>query len=87
MSGGETDFLTQVPTVSSCEHREVGARWTGTAEMRCSLVESLDENIRDLSMTPSSRNALAYCLQAIAETDEKIGIMKSHMEKWKKKSI
>jgi hypothetical protein len=41
----ETDFLTQVPAVSSCEHREGGYGWTGTAEMRRSLVESLDDNI------------------------------------------
>jgi hypothetical protein len=40
--GGETDFLTQVPTGSACENREGGDRWTGTVEMRCSLVESLD---------------------------------------------
>jgi hypothetical protein len=45
-------------------------------------VESLDENIRNLSGTlSSSENALAYCLQAIAETEEKVGIMKSHIEK------
>jgi hypothetical protein len=44
---GETDFLTQVPVVTPCEHRERGYGWTGTVEIRCSLVESLDENIRD----------------------------------------
>jgi hypothetical protein len=78
--GRETDFLTQVPTVSPIKHREGGDGWTGTVEMRCFLVESLDENIRDLSGTPSSsENALTYCLQAIAEIDEKIGIMKSHI--------
>jgi hypothetical protein len=66
----ETDFLTQVLTVSPCEHQQSGNRWTGTAEMRCFLMEALDENIRDLSGTPSSNeNALAYCLQAIVETE------------------
>jgi hypothetical protein len=45
--GGETDFLTQVPTASSCEHREGVDGWTGTAEMRRSLVESLNDNIQD----------------------------------------
>jgi hypothetical protein len=49
------------------------------------LVESLDEKIRDLSGTPfPSKNALAYCLQAIAETDKKVGIMKSHIAEIKK---
>jgi hypothetical protein len=82
MPSGETDFLTQVPTVTPCKRREGGDGWTGTAEMRRSLVESLNENIRDLSGTPSSsENALAYCLQAIAETDEKVGIMTSHTVK------
>jgi hypothetical protein len=48
--------------------------------MRRSLVESLDENIRDLSGTPSpSKNALVYCLQAISDTDKKVRIMKSHI--------
>jgi hypothetical protein len=64
------------------EHREGGYGWTGTSEMRRSLVQSQDENIRDLSGTPSStENALTYCLQAISETDEKVGIMKSHIAK------
>jgi chromosome segregation ATPase len=50
--------------------------------MRCFLVESLDENIRDLSRTPSSsENSLAYCLQAIAEIEEKVEIMKSQIAK------
>jgi hypothetical protein len=79
---GETDFITQVSKVTSCKHREGGDGWTGTAEMWRFLVELLDEHIRDLSGTPfSSENALAYCLQAIAETDEKVGIMKSHIAK------
>jgi hypothetical protein len=30
----ETDFLTQIPTVSSCEHRKGGDGWTETAEVR-----------------------------------------------------
>jgi hypothetical protein len=47
--GGGTNFLTQVLTVSPCEHREGGDGWIGTAEMQHSLDESLDENIRDLS--------------------------------------
>jgi hypothetical protein len=35
-----------------------------------------------ISGTPSSsENALAYCLQAVAETDEKVGIMNSHIAK------
>jgi hypothetical protein len=80
--GGETDFLKQVLTVSSCEHREGRDGWTRTAEMQRSQVELLDENIWDLSGTPFfSENALAYCLEAITETDEKVGVMKSHMEK------
>jgi hypothetical protein len=48
-------------------------------EIRRSLVESLDEKIRDLSGTSfPSKNALVYCLQAIAKTDKKFEIMKSH---------
>jgi hypothetical protein len=69
---GETHFLMQVPTVSPCQHREGGDGWIEPAEMWRSLMESVVENIRDLSGTPSpSKNALAYCLQAIAETDKK----------------
>jgi hypothetical protein len=38
--------------------------------------------IQNLSETQSSsENALAYCLQAIAETEKKVGIMKSHIAK------
>jgi hypothetical protein len=37
---GETVFLTQVSTVSPCEHREDGDGRTETTEMRRSLVES-----------------------------------------------
>jgi hypothetical protein len=78
--GGETHFLMQFPTVSPREHREGGDEWIESAKMWRSLVESLDENKRDLSGTPSSsKNALAYCLQAIAETDKKFGTMKSHI--------
>jgi hypothetical protein len=44
---GKTDFLTQIPTVSLCEQKKDEDGWTGRAEMRRSLVESLDENIRD----------------------------------------
>jgi hypothetical protein len=53
--GDETDFLTQVPTVSPCEHRD---GWTVTAKMRRSVVESLDENIRDWSETPGRNHEI-----------------------------
>jgi hypothetical protein len=49
--GGETHFLMQVPTASPREHREGGDGWIEPEEMRRSLVELLDENIRNLSGT------------------------------------
>jgi hypothetical protein len=50
--------------------------------MRRSLVKSLKRGVRGPTWRPTdSEKALAYCLQAIEETERKIRLMKSHAKK------
>jgi hypothetical protein len=75
---GETDFQRKFP-------------WLPLANTESSDADGLEQwkygaplwnRWTRISETPSSsENALAYCLQAIAETDEKVGIMTSHIAK------
>jgi hypothetical protein len=81
-TNGETHFQMQGHTVPSHGSRGKGDELTGPAEMRRSLVESLEEGVRGPTWRLTySEKALAYCLEAIEETERKIRMMKAHEKK------